>query len=550
MRIDYLLLNDGIKLYSKEINEIRALDDIDSFRKQLEFMEKKFKTTANPNRQFDFDERLDTLLNAACRLVKNYLRFLEISAINESKKITIIDSIMGSGKTQFVLNEIIKKVLVNTPAEIQNLYELGLIDEKKLAKFSVIKNRFLCVVPYLDEVERYKKEIINAEIFEPDNKKGKGSKREHLKKLIKEEKNIITTHALIKMIDEECVELLNSLNYTLIIDEELNVVDVFDDISRKDLRDLHNNGYVTKDELGFLQWNPRDDDIEFRYDDIKRLCNFNCLMEYTTDNDNDIVIWNFPYKFFNIFRKTYICTYQWNGSLQKAYFDLHNIRYQHKAIKDNKLVDYDRELETERRKQIKPLVKIYSGEANRIGDLPTLSKQGRKSHPLSKSWYIKNMREYEKDIIAENEAKEKGKIFDSTNLIKTLRNNLYNIFHNIYYGNANSKMWTCYEGFNDKFKKALQSDGCKKGFVPCNAKGTNKYIDRYNLAYLIDFCLNPIIKNFFLSKGISIDEDLYSLSSLLQWLFRSRIRNGEEINLYIPSERMRHLLIRWLNNKV
>jgi hypothetical protein len=45
-----------------------------------------------------------------------------------------------------------------------------------------------------------------------------------------------------------------------------------------------------------------------------------------------------------------------------------------------------------------------------------------------------------------------------------------------------------------------------------------------------------------------INEDEWALSELIQWLFRSAIRQKEEIELYIPSERMRKLLIEWLNN--
>lgn len=550
MRIDYLMTNKGITLYNEWINEIRNLPESNSFRKQLERMEEKFITSKNPTRHFDFDERLNTLLDKAYRLVQNYTRFKEISNINESKKITVIDSIMGSGKTTYILEEIIKKVLIKTPAEIQEMYDCGIFNEEELKKYSTVTNRFLCVVPLLSECTRYKDEIINAEIFEPDSQKGKGSKRDHLKQLLKQEKNIITTHALIKLIDEETIELLNALNYTLIIDEELSVIEIFDDISNKDLRDLHKNGYITKDEQGFLQWNPQDDDTEFRYDDIKRLCNFNCLMEYTTNKETDIILWNFPFKFFNIFKKTYICTYLWDGSIQKAYFDLHKIKYQHKMIHEKKLIDYNKNLEFETKKHLKSLINIYIGEANRIGDVPPLSKRGRKSHPLSKSWYIKNFNEYEKDYLAEKEITKQGKEYRTTNLIKVMKNNLYNIYHNVFRGNVNSKMWTCYEGFNSKWKRILQGDGYKKCFVPCNSKGTNEYSDRYNLAYLIDFNNNPIITNFFQSRGITINENLYSLSALLQWIWRSRIRNGEQINLYIPSERMRNLLILWLNNRV
>lgn len=34
----------------------------------------------------------------------------------------------------------------------------------------------------------------------------------------------------------------------------------------------------------------------------------------------------------------------------------------------------------------------------------------------------------------------------------------------------------------------------------------------------------------------------YALSEMIQWIFRSRIRNNESINIYIPSSRMRNLL--------
>ena len=43
-----------------------------------------------------------------------------------------------------------------------------------------------------------------------------------------------------------------------------------------------------------------------------------------------------------------------------------------------------------------------------------------------------------------------------------------------------------------------------------------------------------------------MEEDAYALSELIQWIFRSAIRDGKEIWLYIPSKRMRNLLIDWI----
>lgn len=41
---------------------------------------------------------------------------------------------------------------------------------------------------------------------------------------------------------------------------------------------------------------------------------------------------------------------------------------------------------------------------------------------------------------------------------------------------------------------------------------------------------------------------MYALSILIQWVFRSAIRNGKKIKIYIPSERMRYLLKEWIQN--
>jgi hypothetical protein len=60
--------------------------------------------------------------------------------------------------------------------------------------------------------------------------------------------------------------------------------------------------------------------------------------------------------------------------------------------------------------------------------------------------------------------------------------------------------------------------------------------------------LNPAVKQYFLQNGVAIDEDLYATGEMLQWIWRSAIRNGEKINIYIPSMRMRRLLKNWLNS--
>jgi hypothetical protein len=61
--------------------------------------------------------------------------------------------------------------------------------------------------------------------------------------------------------------------------------------------------------------------------------------------------------------------------------------------------------------------------------------------------------------------------------------------------------------------------------------------------------MQPWAKNYLLKIGANdINQDMYALSVLIQWLFRSAVRKGEEVWIYIPSKRMRSLLERWLIN--
>lgn len=83
-------------------------------------------------------------------------------------------------------------------------------------------------------------------------------------------------------------------------------------------------------------------------------------------------------------------------------------------------------------------------------------------------------------------------------------------------------------------------------WVPCSTKATNRYADRHVCLYDINRFLQPHIADFYEKRGFPINEDVYALSEMIQWIWRSAIRKGEPITVYIPSERMRKLFLDWL----
>lgn len=317
------------------------------------------------------------------------------------------------------------------------------------------------------------------------------------------------------------LELLKSKNYVLMIDECLDVLDTYK-ISKDDLKIIFNEKLVSLDEDGFLVWNEERKPYKGVYGDIKRLCSFKSLMGFKKENSDElarIIMWNFPVDFFKCFDESYIFTYLWEGSIQKSYFDIHGIKYEKYMLDyDRQLIPHCKEIEYEKRKNIVDLINIYDGKFNKIG-----MKIG-KSNPLSKSWY-------------EDKRKKNRSIFSQ------LKNNTENYFRTVTKTKSIDNMYTVFK----PYCKYVKGEGYTKGFVSCNARGTNEFKNKKSLAYLINFFMSPDIKQFVEHYHIEFDDNLFSLSALLQWIWRSQIRDGKSIDLYIPSERMRELLKIWIN---
>lgn len=180
---------------------------------------------------------------------------------------------------------------------------------------------------------------------------------------------------------------------------------------------------------------------------------------------------------------------------------------------------HNKELEYEKRRKVVDLINIYEGKFNKIG-----MKIG-KTNPLSKNWY---------------ESKRKSNLF----MLEQLKANTENFFRTVSKTNSEDNMYTVFKSYT----KYIKGKGYSKGFVPCNARGTNEFKDKKALAYLVNFFMSPEIRQFVNHYDLIFDEDMCSLSALLQWMWRSQIRNGKPIDIYIPSERMRELLNNWIQN--
>jgi hypothetical protein len=399
------------------------------------------------------------------------------------EKITIVDSMMGSGKTSWA---------------IQTMKEAPL------------SQNFIFITPFLDEITRIQEAIPERNFVTPTTSNRKGSKLEGLKLLLSKGQDIASTHALFQRCDEEIIELLKATNYTLILDESMNMVEKFN-IVKDDIEILFKSETIVEDDKKWIKWVGTGREYNGGLRDVKEACFLGNIYHY----GEDFYMWTFPNEVFETFDKIFIMTYMFDGQLQKYYLDVFKTEYSYKSVAKvgdrYELIDYYKNSDMSK---IRKLINVYEGKLNAVGD-------GKFTFSSSDMKKLKNR----------------------PAITKLIQNNIYNYFKHITNSNSSDTMWTT---FKDS-KSLLKGKGYTKGFVSCNCRATNEYKDRTSMAYICNRFSDPYILQFFTANGVEVDDDAVALSELVQWIFRSAVREGKEVNIFIPSERMRGLLLDWLN---
>lgn len=90
----------------------------------------------------------------------------------------------------------------------------------------------------------------------------------------------------------------------------------------------------------------------------------------------------------------------------------------------------------------------------------------------------------------------------------------------------------------------LQGRNGRVHWLPNTTRGTNNYKHATHLIYLYNQHINPNILRFLGAGKVSNDD--YALTELIQWVWRSQIRDKKPIMIYLPSRRMRNLFLSWL----
>lgn len=422
-------------------------------------------------------------------------------------QLTIVDSIMGAGKTSWAIEH-----MNEDPAP------------------------WLYVSPLLPEAKRIIAECPDRQFIQPlanaaSSNGWTSTKSADLLRLIQRGENIATTHALFKLMQPDTIEAIKDAGYKMILDEVVDMVEPLK-VTTEMHQTLFAKGMLTHDPESDPSDKVRkvlpgpDADLDGLFvqngtslltvQKVRSWAATNRLVEV----DGRLLVWLLPVDAFNAFQEAYNLTYMFEGSLACPYLDLQGVGFDYQSVTGNRthgysLTGYDPHIDDPFKANIWSLINLYEGNLNVPGN-----------HHQALSWNKWNK--------------------DAGGIRSVMRPKLNTYFKK--YGlpgtSSNENMWTVFKSAKDAL---VDKNVAKKSWLACNARATNDWKHKANVAYLCNTFANVPIIRYFSALGYHINEDQFALSQLIQWIWRSRIREDQPISAYIPSFRMRSLLKEWAN---
>lgn len=395
----------------------------------------------------------------------------------------VCDAIMGSGKTSAAIN-------------MMNLAQAD--------------HHFVFVTQFLSEVDR----ICNACGFVQPKHNNVDGKLGNIYDLFVEQYNVASTHALFYRYTQDIIDAIRDGHYTLVLDEVVDVVKLLD-ISASDVAVVFDANLIMVDPVTKrVEW------VADSYDGVFNSLRSEIETSCVTFEDGHFMVWTMPIELFKAFDKVIVLTYMFKVQYQYYYFIHNNVDIKYIDVQyDNTTRGYvfTNDVIDE------PCRHYITGLKNKIHivDNERLNAIGDSYFSLSSTW--------QKKMTAKDS--------------EELKNNIYNIMRNIWNTKADDMLWTVYKNSYGKVRR----NGISSSFLTYNARAVNDYGDRHYLAYCVNVFPHPNDVSYFRNRQYDIDADGLALSEMVQWIWRSAIRNGEDIWIYVPSKRMRWLLNQWIN---
>ena len=429
---------------------------------------------------------------------------------NGGVNIKVCDAIMGSGKTSAAIQ------YMNANPDRHYVYVAPVLEEDQRIADSCPELNF--VLPDIEVI---------------------GTKLADLKRLLREHRNIAITHALFEWCDDEVCELLELGQYVMIIDE---AIDIFhkSQLLASDIEALLQAGELLEDEEGWITTNPEQAPKEHTTP-IQNDLKYARSRSLVRVDKTSFCYWVVSPRMLMACNEIIIMTYLFRFSSMYQLLQLHQIPFRYIYIRR----EGERQYCFTDHLEYLPEYMGHMHDYIRVVDMPKLNRVGDQRNALSVNWLKRECDAYNRlqrakhkmDVRAFKEKLKQNKFYQ-------LRSSLHSFMrYELRDVPAGDKLWTCFKRHKDQ----LKDHGYADNFLYCTCSSVNTYGDRHYLAYLANIIAIPEWLIFYKQHGLEYEPDGYSLTTMLQWIWRSAIRNGEQITLYLPSSRMRGILERWMN---
>lgn len=333
-------------------------------------------------------------------------------------------------------------------------------------------------------------------------------KSEEVLKAFKNRENVACTHALMLRFQDRHIEEIVKGEYQVVCDEELNLISNFP-ITKQDSDFLlaHKLIEVSEDD-GKVTFTDKDMSLDAKYGDVKQLADMGCL--YAAKRKQSMLVTQISPRLINAADRFILLTYQYKGSIMQTFMEMQG--YKHK------------ELNLPLKKTPKEIVQ---GLNNLIEFIETPSvKAVQRKHSLSKSWW---------DVTStEKDREEVTKAIRS--VIKASKESIENVIYTLPKNRVHKGN-----------KTLIKTEYIRKdNFLSCSTRSTCEY--EYKSLAIHAYALYPpqAVKAYLQDMGHTVDDDVYALNMLIQWLFRTRIRNDEPVKVSLLSKKMNVLFKTWL----
>jgi len=219
----------------------------------------------------------------------------------QAATVTVIDAVMGTGKSTWAINEMIRNH----------------------------SQKYVVVVPQLTEVDRYVDELKeHRAVFAPDpeatDEPTIQNKTDAFKAMLQEGTGVIvTTHALFSRWDQECFDHIKTHGYVCILDETVDLVEETH-ISGPDYQMLINSGYIDEENyqgnenMKCIRSTPKTPMYDGEFSRFIKHALLNNLIRM----DGNICIRTIKPENIVAFRHCYVLTYMYPGSQMDCWFSV------------------------------------------------------------------------------------------------------------------------------------------------------------------------------------------------------------------------------------